>query len=164
MYVRIARAALAGICAVATLIACSCQMLHHGDEEPQLEDAPLPHKPHIKLDPTMMGLAHDLDKVEKYIDWYGSVVPKVPDVWGQARLTQHREQFETYMATELSAFQVYLNGSLGRSDSAFFAQAVALGIAAQPRPLIGGTTTAPAPSSPTQTVSVQTPPSGGQTS
>ena len=56
-----------------------------------------------------------------------------PDVWGQARLTKHREEFEKEMQGDLGNFKEKLNGSLTRADSAFFSQAVALGIAAQPR-------------------------------
>src|SRR5262249_46409570 len=83
--------------------------------------------------PTMHALAKDLDHLEKHIDWYGSVVAKVPDVWGQARLTKHREEFEDRMAVELDTFGVKLNGNLARTDQSFFAQAVALGAAASRR-------------------------------
>src|SRR5947209_3970626 len=46
--------------------------------------------PKVCKDPTVMNLARDLDHLERHVDWFGSVVAKVPDVWGQARLTQHR--------------------------------------------------------------------------
>src|SRR5262245_16143965 len=48
--------------------------------------------------PTVHALAADLDKLEKHIEKYGSVVAKQPDVWGQARLTKYREEFEQQMA------------------------------------------------------------------
>ena len=96
--------------------------------------------------PTLMALGHDLDHLEKHIDWYGSVVPKVPDVWGQARLTEHREQFEAQMKDELDEFELGLHGSLARTDQAFFAHATALSLAAQPKPpLIGRVVAAPPP-------------------
>ena len=56
----------------------------------------------------------DLDHLERHIDWYGSVVAKAPDVWGQARLTQYREDFEKEMAKELGNFNFGLQGSLAR--------------------------------------------------
>ena len=79
----------------------------------------------------MMALGQDLDHLEKHIDWYGSVVPKVPDIWGQARLTQYREEFEEVMHEELTGFNLSLQGSLARSDQAFFAQANALSLASR---------------------------------
>src|SRR3954466_10252925 len=48
--------------------------------------------------PSVMALAHDLDHLEKHIDRYGSVVAQQPSVWGQARMTKHREDFENQMA------------------------------------------------------------------
>ena len=30
----------------------------------------------VNVHPSMMALAHDLDTVEKYVEWYGTVVPK----------------------------------------------------------------------------------------
>jgi hypothetical protein len=96
------------------------------------------HVPAVCKDPTVMALAHDLDHLEKHIDWYGSAVAKVPDVWGQARLTQYREEFEKQMAYELDRFQFGINGSISRSDQAFFASATALSFAVQPpAPVIG---------------------------
>src|SRR5262249_41267521 len=79
--------------------------------------------------PTMMALAHDLDKLERHVDLYGSVVIKEPDVWGQARLTKYREEFEKQMAADLGSFQVLLQGSTIRQAQAFFANAPALSAA-----------------------------------
>jgi hypothetical protein len=84
----------------------------------------------LSHDKSMMALAHDLDHLEKHIDWYGSVVPKIPDVWGQARLTQHREEFEDQMKLDLSGFTERLNGRATRDDQSYAAQATALSIAA----------------------------------
>jgi hypothetical protein len=58
------------------------------------------------------------------------VVIKQPDVWGQARLTQYREEFEAQMRVDLNQFQERLQGSVNRQDNAFFAQAVTLSAAA----------------------------------
>jgi hypothetical protein len=97
--------------------------------------------------PTMHSLACDLDHLEWHIDWFGSVTAKVPDIWGQARLTTYREEFEKQMAAEEGNFQFALNGSISRSDQAFFASATALSFAVQPQPPVIGrvTTTKSAP-------------------
>jgi hypothetical protein len=128
------RLALAG-CLVFTPLACQAFKPGCGTD---CEDGACPspyllHKVKVVEDPTVMALASDLDTLEHHIEWYGSVVPKVPDVWSQARLQKHREEFEARMAGELDKFEKNINGSLTRSDSAFFSQAIALGIAAQPR-------------------------------
>lgn len=112
---------------------------------------------------SMMALAHDLDHLERQIDWYGSVVPKVPDVWGQARLTQHRDEFEKQMADDLTKFTLQLNGSVSRSDQAFLAQALALGAAVQQAPtgpIVQAVPLAPQSSTVTTTVNEKTPTGG----
>ena len=114
-------------------------------------------------DPTMQALACDLDHLDSHIEKYGSVVIKEPDVWGQARLTQYREEFEAQMHLDLEKFQERLQGSVNRQDNAFFAQAVSLSAAVSgpgatttyPK----GTTTASGTASPTQIV-LQPPPIG----
>jgi hypothetical protein len=80
--------------------------------------------------PTVAALAHDLDALEQHIDKYGSVVGQHPDVWGQARLTRSREEYEKEMAKELPNFAFTLQGSLARSDQAYAADAFALSSAA----------------------------------
>src|ERR1700733_1845293 len=50
--------------------------------------------------PTVRALARDLDALERHIETYGSVETKQPDVWGQARLTQYRDEYEQQMAAE----------------------------------------------------------------
>ncbi|HEX5269376.1 MAG TPA: hypothetical protein VFW33_02760, partial [Gemmataceae bacterium] len=79
--------------------------------------------------PTVRALAHDLDELEEHIERYGSVVAKQPDVWGQARLTKYREEFEKVMEPEKDKFNDTLQGSLWRSDQAYFADAFALSAA-----------------------------------
>ncbi|MGL6073992.1 MAG: hypothetical protein ACRC8S_07510 [Fimbriiglobus sp.] len=92
--------------------------------------------------PTMTALAHDLDHLEKHIERFGSVTSKIPDVWGQARLTQYREDFEQEMAKDLSVFEAGLQGSFQRSDQSYLAASMALGMAVQPKaPTIGSLTT-----------------------
>ncbi|WP_339909981.1 hypothetical protein [Symmachiella dynata] len=74
-------------------------------------------------------LATEIDKLERHIDRYGSVVAKKPDVWGEARLTRHRREFEEVMADELKNFKSTINASLSRSDQAFLANSFALSAA-----------------------------------
>jgi hypothetical protein len=89
-----------------------------------------PEKARVCEKPTVRALARDLDELEGDIERNGSVVVQHPSVWGQARLTRHREEFEKQMAAELGNFHATLQGSLSRSDQAFFVNALALGAAA----------------------------------
>jgi hypothetical protein len=95
--------------------------LHHQGHGPDLE---------VSQTPTVEALAHDLDKVEAHIEKFGSVVTKQPDVWGQARLTKYRDEFETQMAAQLSTFNMSLQGLVSTTDQAYFADALALSAAA----------------------------------
>jgi hypothetical protein len=121
---------------VGSALLAGCGHIGHatrgGDDCPPGGDCP----DHTKVctDPSLMALGHDLDHLERHIDWYGSVVARGPDVWGQARLTEHRQQFEEEMFKDFDDFELNLQGSLARSDQAFFAHATALSFAAQPKP------------------------------
>jgi hypothetical protein len=75
---------------------------------------------------TASDLAADLDYLERDIERYGSVVAEQPSVWGQARLTMYREEFEKTMQAQLNSFHATLQGSLSRSDQAYAADALAL--------------------------------------
>src|SRR5262245_59201396 len=110
------------------LTCCSCITLHKLDEDDCAGDCKYPlskvcHKP------TMHALACDVDHLEKHIDKYGSVVAKIPDVWGESRLTKYREEFEKEMFKEFDEFKPTLQGSIWRSDQAYFANAFALSAA-----------------------------------
>jgi hypothetical protein len=85
-----------------------------------------PGKARVCENPTVRALAQDLDELERHTERFGSVVIQQPSVWGQARLTRHREQFEDQMAAELTNFHATLQGSLWRSDQAYFTEAFAL--------------------------------------
>ena len=74
-------------------------------------------------------LAKQIDILEKHVDEFGTVVSKHPDVWGDARLTQFRADFEAQMKLELNQFQLLLQGAVTESDSGFLAQALALNAA-----------------------------------
>lgn len=84
-------------------------------------------------------LAEKLDKLEKQMQYTGRITVKAPDVWGQARLTAHREEFERQMAAQLTNFKVSSQAQIAISDQAFLSQAMALSAAAS-----GQTLTPPA--------------------
>jgi hypothetical protein len=124
-------------------------------------------KSRLRDNSSMLALAQDLDRLEKHIDWFGSVVAKGPDVWGEARLTKYREEFEKQMADDTSKFKVELQGSLSRSDQLYFANAFALSAAIQPKPPVigksGGSAKPLVPTeSTTETVTEDTLASGGK--
>lgn len=114
-----------------SLAACQTLFRPCGKNGCDPDGNPVVLEPGLGHTPTMHTLACDLDHLEKHIDWYGSVVAKVPDVWGQARLTTHREQFEQEMVKNLPLFEETLQGSLARTDQSYFLQAVALSAAAK---------------------------------
>lgn len=145
--------------AVAALgvVGTSCSLVHHVHNETsekiehfkdELVAVP-PPKVHVL--PSMSTLAHDLDCLEQQIDWYGSVVAKAGDVWGEARLTRHREEFEKEIVKDLSEFEEKINASESRADLALVTQAFALSVAAK-----GGTLSVTSP-----TEGLKPAPSGG---
>lgn len=71
-------------------------------------------------------LALCLDELEEELLEDGTVVAKGPDVWGEARLTRHRQEFERELQKKLDKFELRLNASLARSDQAFLANAFLL--------------------------------------
>ncbi|WP_372897184.1 hypothetical protein [Stieleria sp.] len=75
-------------------------------------------------------LAENIDWLEHYLDRYGSVVAKQPDIWGEARLTKHRDEYERIMFSQLGGFERTINASISQSDAAFLSQAIALSNAA----------------------------------
>src|SRR5258708_1118233 len=85
----------------------SCATLFHSEEERNECNYRLTK---VGEKPTMHALACGLDHLERHIERYGSVVAKVPDVWGQARLTKYREEFEKEMATNIPLFKETLQG------------------------------------------------------
>ncbi|WP_139228715.1 hypothetical protein [Planctomicrobium piriforme] len=80
---------------------------------------------------SLMEMAAAIDKLEQEVDEFGSVVVKQPDVWGEARWTQHRQQYEEQLKKEVDQFKFTLNAKQTQSDSAFFLDAMALGNALQ---------------------------------
>ena len=64
--------------------------------------------------------------LERHIERYGSVTVKQPDVWGQARLTLIRSEFESAMAPDLTKFTQTLQGTFSASDQGYLVNAMAL--------------------------------------
>jgi hypothetical protein len=82
------------------------------------------------------ALAGEIEKLEKHIDGYGTIVAKQPDVWGQARLMKHRAEFEQQLSARLGSFKDTLQGSISRSDQAFLASAFSLSAAVSGAPAV----------------------------
>lgn len=115
--------------ALAHLLLASCGYLDHFRHCP-CDEAP---SQCVCKKPSVMALAADLDHLEKHIDRYGSAVAMQPSVWGQARMTRHREEVERELEKDLDDFQKTLQGSLSRTDQAYFANATALSAAVSGR-------------------------------
>jgi len=88
--------------------------------------------PATQVDCSVEQLAGEIDWLEKYIQRYGSIVAKHPDVWGQSRLTRHRVEYEKILAAQKDGFRELNNASLRRSDQSFLGMALALQAAATP--------------------------------
>lgn len=78
---------------------------------------------------TVERLARQIDRLEYHIETYGSIVAKQPDIWGEARLTKHRGEYEEILFNEKDAFDVTINASISRSDQAFLANAMSISAA-----------------------------------
>lgn len=87
-------------------------------------------KPITGEDCSIEQLADQIDWLEHYVDTYGSIVAKHPDVWGESRLMRHRDEYEGQMAAQLGQFEVRMNAALRRSDQSFLGMAFALQAAA----------------------------------
>lgn len=72
------------------------------------------------------NVAKKVNKLEHNLERAGTVVAKAPDVWGQARLTQYRDEFEKQMAAQLNAFSPSINAEIARTDQAYLAEALSL--------------------------------------
>lgn len=109
------------------MVACQSLSKRACDDCPDAR--PKVHEPHVLHKPTVYSAARDLDHLEELIDWRGSVTAGVPGVWGQARLQQYREDFESQMYKDIDKFSETLQGSLARSDQALAVSTTALGLA-----------------------------------
>lgn len=84
---------------------------------------------------TVERLAEKIDKLERHIDEYGTVVSKQPDVWSDGRLSKHRIDVENQLKSEVGNFQFLLNATVSETDSAFLGEAIALQAVANAPPL-----------------------------
>jgi hypothetical protein len=71
-------------------------------------------------------LATEIDALECYLNDQGTVVAKSPDIWGEARLTTHRQEFDKKLAEKLGKFEPTFNASFRASDQAFLSAALAI--------------------------------------
>lgn len=72
-------------------------------------------------------LARNVDWLENEVQHWGSIVPKTPDIWGEARLTKYRREVEQQLAAEISGFdRDRISGSQTVTDTAFLAAALSL--------------------------------------
>ena len=70
--------------------------------------------------------ANEVDRLERELNQTGTVVIKAPDIWGESRLTKHRQEFEKEMEKQIGEFQLLLNANIRRSDQAYLASALAI--------------------------------------
>lgn len=75
-------------------------------------------------------LAESVDKLEEEIDEFGSITVKQPDIWGEARWTSHRQDYEDVLKKERDNFRFTLNAEISEADSAFALTAATLSAAA----------------------------------
>jgi hypothetical protein len=71
-------------------------------------------------------LAHKIDELQEEVDQLGTVVIKQPDIWGEARLTRHRAEYEKVLEEKKDKFEQTIQATLARSDQAFLANALAV--------------------------------------
>jgi hypothetical protein len=81
-------------------------------------------------DAAIEELGRTIDWLEHHIDEYGTVVAKHPDVWGESRLTRHRDEYEKLMSTMMGQFSVTYAAAIARNDQASLGFALALNSAA----------------------------------
>ncbi len=62
------------------------------------------HPPVTHSDPAVEELAKNLDWLEHQLEQWGSIVPKTPDIWGDARLTKYRREVEEVLEENVRTF------------------------------------------------------------
>src|SRR5579872_6084280 len=115
MVVRSKLLAMLGICG---MLGVGAMLASHGTAAPPTpRTCPVPR------------LAEGIDYLEKQMARYGCVIAKAPDVWGQARLQLHRDEFEQQMVKQLDAFTPTITGEVSASDQAAFTESLFLAAA-----------------------------------
>ena len=67
-----------------------------------------------------------VDELDRELFAAGMIDIKAPDVWGQNRMTRHRDEFEKQMLKQLGGFQEILQAAQRRADLAVMTSATAL--------------------------------------
>ena len=76
---------------------------------------------------TLQQAAAYVDLIDRRLFAEGTIGVKVPDVWGQNRMTVYRAEYETQMATRLGQFQEILQAAQSRTDLSALTSATSLG-------------------------------------
>lgn len=85
-------------------------------------------KPETSEDHAVETLAANIDWLEHQIDYWGTVVAKSPDVWGEARLTKYRREIEKQLGEQVKGFDPdRISGASFVRDQALLAAAVGVG-------------------------------------
>lgn len=84
------------------------------------------NKTHPEETSPLIQMAQAIDELEHEIDGFGSVVVKQPDIWGEARWTKYRQDYEGVLNKELDRFRFTLAAQVSEADSAFLLSATAL--------------------------------------
>lgn len=86
-------------------------------------------KPHALHNRSVEDLAKQIDWLEHHVESYGTVVAKQPDVWGEARMTKHRQEYEREIVKRFKEdkFENTLQAAIRRSDQSFLSMALTLG-------------------------------------
>jgi hypothetical protein len=87
--------------------------------------------PKAPKDPSVEELAKEIDWLEHLIETFGTIVPKQPDVWGEARLTRARFEYDREVSKRFNSddFKETLQASVRQSDQAALSLAFALNAA-----------------------------------
>lgn len=119
-----------------------------------------------KADPesqnTLVQIARSIDDVEDKILDVGTVGIKQPDVWGQARMTQYRRDFETWMKpSNGNDFAAVLSARIARLDGASLQSQTTLGGSLTPVARQGGSSAGGAASAVTSPTVIALPDASG---
>jgi len=92
---------------------------------------------------TMVQLANVIDILEHDLREDGTLVIQQPSVWGQARMTTYRKDFDTEMKNGIGQFKFILSARVARSDQATLQSQTSLAASLGGTPAAGATPPAP---------------------
>jgi hypothetical protein len=118
------RAAIAWVALIVALTCCSCATF--GPGAGWLEPSSDIDEPMTLSTPKVDDVAAAIDRLERHIERYGSIVPQHASVWGQSRLMMFRNEFERVMRADIYTFTQTIQGTISTSDQAFLANALSL--------------------------------------